>query len=207
MTQGSRGHFIVIEGADGTGTTTQVRALCERLVAEGYQVHSTAEPSGDDIGKLTRAMLRARTMDEAAWRSLALLFAADRLEHLAREVEPKLRAGVHVVCDRYTLSSLVYQGLHVPETWVRELNRYAPPPDHLLVLTLKVEEALRRVAQRRGQAEVYDDETTQRDVHARYERLAREQGAVNIDAAPSPAEVTEHIWAAMRARGFPGSGV
>lgn len=205
MTKASRGHFIVIEGADGTGTTTQVHALCDRLRVEGYEVHSTAEPSAGDIGKLTRAMLRARTMDTSAWRSLALLFAADRLDHIAREIEPKLSAGVHVVCDRYTLSSLVYQGLHLPLAWVRELNRYAPPPDHLFVLTLEVDEALRRVAQRRGQAEVYDDEGTQRDVHARYEELSREQGAVPIDAAPPPAKVTEMLWTTLVTRGFPAS--
>lgn len=205
MTKASRGHFIVIEGADGTGTTTQAHALCARLLAEGYPVHSTAEPSAGDIGKLTRAMLRARTMDASAWRSLALLFAADRLEHIAREVEPQLSAGVHVVCDRYTLSSLVYQGLHVPLDWVRELNRYAPLPDHLLVLTLEVEEALRRVAQRRGQAEVYDEEGTQREVHARYEQLARDYNVVHIDAAPPPEQVTESLWTTLLARGFPGS--
>ncbi|MFZ9887358.1 MAG: dTMP kinase [Myxococcota bacterium] len=203
MAHASRGHFIVIEGADGTGTTTQVRSLCQRLVAEGHEVHATAEPSGGEIGKLTRETLRARTMDESAWRSLALLFAADRLEHVAREIEPKLRAGVHVVSDRYTLSSLVYQGLHVPEPWVRELNRFAPPPDHLLVLTLDVDEALRRVAQRRGQAEVYDDEEVQRRVHAGYAKFSSEYGAVAIDAAPGPAQVTDNLWMALQGRGFP----
>src|SRR6185503_20411145 len=108
-----RGALIVLEGVDGAGTTTQVRLLAERLRARGSRVHTTAEPSSGPIGKLLRRALSGRLTDGDApdaarpsWQTLALLFAADRLDHLAREVEPELAAGAIVLCDRYDHSTL-----------------------------------------------------------------------------------------------------
>ena len=94
--------------------------VADALRAAGRHVHTTAEPSKGPIGVLIRQMLggdRART---AIHRELALLFAADRLDHMAREIEPQLAAGVDVVSDRYVLSSLVYQSLDLPLDWVRD---------------------------------------------------------------------------------------
>jgi dTMP kinase len=87
-----RGRFVVIEGLDGAGTTTQARLLGERLRAEGRAVHVTAEPSGGPVGALIRQVLQHRVNGGAGGgfdaAGLALLFAADRLDHLAAEVEP-----------------------------------------------------------------------------------------------------------------------
>jgi dTMP kinase len=118
---------VVLEGLDGAGTTTQGRLLADALRADGRTVHLTAEPSGGPIGVLVRQVLKRRIVgrdgapfDPAA---LALLFAADRLDHAAVEIAPKLAAGVDVVSDRFTLSSLAYQGLDLGDMdWVEAVN-------------------------------------------------------------------------------------
>lgn len=204
MADTARGTFIVIEGPDGTGTTTQARSLAKVLEAAGHKTHVTAEPSSNTIGKLTREWLRDRPMDIAAWRTLALLFAADRLDHVAHEIQPKLDEGVHVICDRYRLSSLVYQGLHLPDSWVFDLNRYALRPDHLVVLQLTLDQAFERTEARRGTREVYDDRQLQADIHARYNELAPRLGALRVPAEGGVDEVTQRIYAALEKHGFPG---
>lgn len=203
MSARERGSFIVIEGPDGAGTTTQARALAKRLEDEGHRAHVTAEPSQLAIGRLTREWLRDRPMDLAAWRTLALLFAADRLDHVAHEIQPKLDEGVHVICDRYRLSSLVYQGLHLPDSWVFDLNRYALRPDHLFVLELDLDEAFARTTARSGTREVYDAREVQAQVHARYSELGPRIGAVRVSAHGSPEEVTERLRLSLEKRGFP----
>src|SRR5688572_8576363 len=100
-----RGRFIVVEGPDGVGTTTQAAAVANALEQRGRRTHVTAEPSKGAIGQLVRARLK----HEGDKETLALLFAADRLDHWHGEVRPQLDAGVDVVSDRYVLSSLVYQ--------------------------------------------------------------------------------------------------
>ena len=136
----ARGRFIVIEGIDGAGTTTQARRLGERLREAGRKVHVTAEPSGGAIGALVRQVLSGRLRGRAPdgpfdAEALALLFAADRLDHARAEIEPALQAGIDVVSDRYTLSSLAYQSLTTGDArWVDQVNARAPAPDVTILL-------------------------------------------------------------------------
>jgi dTMP kinase len=105
--------FIALEGIDGSGTTTQKARLAAALRDRGLDVLETFEPSEGPLGTMARGMLRGD--DPAAPDLLALVFAADRLEHLSRCIEPALAAGRTVICDRYVLSSLVYQSGVDPE--------------------------------------------------------------------------------------------
>ncbi len=194
-----RGRFIVLEGADGTGTTTQARALADHLIAKGRTVHVTAEPSRGPIGALIRQMLGGERPREAIHRELALLFAADRLDHLAREIEPKLVAGVDVISDRYVLSSLVYQSLDLPLPWIESLNQHAPPAEVTVLLTLPVDVALARVLGRAGQGEVFDAREVQARVHARYLELAQRAHARVVDGDGAIAEVSARLCAAVDA--------
>lgn len=194
-----RGRFIVLEGADGTGTTTQARALAHHLGAKGRSVHVTAEPSRGPIGTLIRQMLGGDRPREAIHRELALLFAADRLDHLAREIEPNIAGGVDVISDRYLLSSLVYQSLDLPLSWVESLNQHAPPADVTVVLTLPLDAALARVAGRAGQPEVFDAREVQARVHARYLELAPRVAARVIDGGGAVDDVTERLCAVVDA--------
>ena len=170
-----RGRFIVIEGLDGAGTTTQARLLGERLRLAGRAVHVTAEPSGGPVGALVRQVLLKRVTGGRAGafdaHALALLFAADRLDHVTSEVAPRLAEGSDVVSDRYTLSSLAYQSLTTGDLgWVEVINRRAVAPDLTIFLRVRPGMALGR---RRGAGttpELYEVDAFQRQVALSYER-------------------------------------
>lgn len=169
------GRFVVLEGLDGAGTTTQSRLLGERLRAEGRKAHVTAEPSSGPVGALLRLVLQKRINGGAGDgfdpHALALLFAADRLDHLSSEVLPRLAAGEDVVSDRYTLSSLAYQSLTTGDAgWIEEINGRARAPD--LTIFLRVRPAL-ALGRRRGagtRPELYEEDAFQRQVSRSYER-------------------------------------
>lgn len=166
------GLFVVLEGIDGSGTTTQAERLRGRLGAARRPVHVTREPSVGPVGSLLRLVLTQRTSLPGTYHSqtMALLFAADRLDHAAAEIEPHLRDGTVVISDRYDLSSIVYQSVTASSdpdeqarvaSWVRELNRYAPRPDITIVLDVKAEVAAQRRRARGGAVELFDDGTLQ----------------------------------------------
>src|SRR5690242_14637174 len=107
-----RGMLVALEGIDGSGTSTQMGPLAALVRARGCEVVTTAEPTGGPIGMLLRQALRRQLrLDDA---TLALLFAADRLDHLSHEVEPALARGAVVLTDRYILSSYAYQSSTLP---------------------------------------------------------------------------------------------
>lgn len=184
--------FIVLEGIDGSGTTTQLARVAAALRAKGRRVHETAEPSGGPIGRLVRQALRgAERLDPEA---LALLFAADRVDHLAREIEPALARGEIVICDRYVGSSLVYQGAFCDADWVAEINRHARPADLTLVLDLPESEAAARRAARGGEAELFEDRRLQARLAAAYRRLGeRLPAVVVVDGRGTPDEVEARL--------------
>jgi len=144
-----RGLFLVLEGLDGAGTTTQTRLLIDRLEAAGHRAESTREPTAGPLGGVIRLAIEKRL--EMDPRSLALAFAADRVDHFHNPVngiERRLREGAHVVSDRYAPSSLAYQALDADIGWLAEINAHAPPPDRTYFLRVSPEVAWRRVAAR-----------------------------------------------------------
>lgn len=191
-----RGRFIVLEGADGVGTTTQRGLLATALIACGRRVHETAEPSTGAVGRLIREMLRTRAHDDASKRELALLFAADRLDHVHNEVEPRLAEGIDVVSDRYLLSSYVYQSLDLPLAWVRELNTHAPAADLTLLVTLPLEDALGRLGSRGAALDLFENRVLQARVHVLYEQLAPLVSARIVDGRGTMEEVALRLAAA-----------
>jgi dTMP kinase len=195
------GRFYVIEGADGVGTSTQSRALATMLSEAGRRPHVTAEPSSGPIGRLIRELLGGDRPREEVHRELALLFAADRLDHVAREIVPRITEGYDVISDRYLLSSLVYQALDLPLEWVTALNRYAPVPDATVLLTVPLEVALARLQARAGQAEIFDDRAVQARVHQRYAQLGAHVSAITVDADAPVADVTLRIRRALEQAG------
>lgn len=165
------GRLIVIEGLDGAGTTTQVRRLVEHLNAHGTPAHGTREPSDGPIGRLIREMLtgaHAIEGEKLSQSTFGLLFAADRLDHLQREVEPKLRAGVTVVSDRWYHSSLAYQGTGADRDWIATLNARARRPDITVFLKVRPEVAAQRRAAARRTEELFEDLRMQQEVDAGY---------------------------------------
>jgi dTMP kinase len=169
------GRFIVIEGLDGAGTTTQTQRLAAFLRERGRRVHATAEPSAGPAGALARLVLTRRVggasggaFDAAA---LALLFAADRLDHVAAEIAPRLAEGTDVVCDRFTLSSLAYQSLTTGDAaWVEAVNAKALAPDVTIFLRVPARVAVGRRFAASSARELFEVPAFQRRVARAYER-------------------------------------
>jgi len=201
----------VLEGLDGAGTTTQARLLGERLRGAGRVAHVTAEPSGGPVGALVRQVLTARVSGRPGERldpaALALLFAADRIDHFEVEIAPKLAAGVDVVSDRFTLSSLAYQGLDLGDMdWVEAVNGRAAAPDVVLFLRVRAEVAMRRRKAASLDRELFEVEAFQRKVARSYEtameRLRRAgQQVVELDGEAPVDAVAATIWAAVEELG------
>lgn len=173
------GVFVVIEGIDGAGSTTQCARYASHLRASRRMVHVTREPSAGPVGSLIRLILTQRITLPRAHQAeaMALLFAADRLDHVAAEVEPHLRDGYVVVSDRYDLSSLAYQSITAGAgdaaasvEWIRALNRHARRPDVTVVLDVSPEVAAQRRRERGGAAEIFDDADLQSRLAAAYLR-------------------------------------
>lgn len=178
----ARGLFIVFEGIDGAGTTTQAARLTEWLRGRGELVHRTYEPSTGPIGTMIRQILghrltaknlagEAQPMDPS---TVALLFAADRLDHLQNEIEPHLAAGYHVVCDRYVVSSLAYQSVDVDLRFVRQINEKAIDPDFTFYLQVRPELAMDRIDASRAGKDTFENLPFLREVASAYDAIFTE---------------------------------
>lgn len=175
--------FIVLEGIDGSGTTTQLGRLARTLDARGQRTCSTREPSAGPVGRLLRQALTGTLGDERGpmqldFCTMALLFAADRMDHLRREIEPALERDEIVLCDRYDLSSLIYQSETSPDPaaylpWLVSLNARALRPDLTIVLAVDPGVALERRRARGGAAELFEVPELQVRLAARYAEAAR----------------------------------
>ena len=160
-----QGLFIVIEGVDGAGTTTQVAALANMLKQRRWAVRETREPSTGPVGALLRLCLSGRLVSPGQlgmrapnWKTMALMFAADRMDHIEAEIDPLLEEGVCVISDRYYHSSVAYQSRTASDTsgaiaWIRSINSQARKPDLTLVLDVPADQAKARRRLRGAQAE------------------------------------------------------
>jgi dTMP kinase len=195
--------LIVIEGLDGAGTTTQVKRLVEHVLAKGGKAHATREPSDGPVGRLIREMLtghHAIANQKIAQSTFGLLFAADRLDHMQREVEPKLAAGELVVSDRWYHSSLAYQGTGADRDWIATLNARARRPDLTIFLEVRPEVAAQRRAAAGRVQELFEDLRMQEEVAAGYkatiaELMAQGERIETIDGEASPDTVFANICA------------
>lgn len=199
------GRFIVIEGLDGAGTTTQAERLCAALVARGLEVVRTAEPTKGPIGRMIREVLRGEA-DAPSKASLPWLFAADRADHLARVVDPAVARGAWVVSDRYLPSSLAYQSIDHPLEQVASLNATFRAPDLLIMVDIDVDTALERITARGEAREIFEERVALERIAARYAEvmpglIARGWRVVHLDGAQSIDEVAAQVGAAVRALG------
>ncbi|QKQ98615.1 dTMP kinase [Candidatus Nanohaloarchaea archaeon] len=174
------GTFIVVEGADGAGTTTQSKKLAEEL--DAFWTH---EPAANSVGEKVDEMISS---DEYSPEAIALGFAADRMVHLEEEVIPRLMEGQTVVCDRYYHSSLVYQPVLGAEFgWVKELNSEALRPDLTVVLDVSAEIGMERVDDRGRDGNIFEELDFQEKVVVRYRELVDEldESIFLVDASQS----------------------
>jgi dTMP kinase len=196
--------FVVIEAADGAGKSTQARRLVSTLIASGRAAALEVEPTNGPTGRLIREMTGAGARPDP--KTLALLFAADRMEH-SRHIRALLDAGVIVVCDRYALSTAIYQGAASgdpeAERWADQLSAYAVPPDLTLVLEAPIEVCAERLRSRGKPADFFEKAETQRRVHEAYRRAETFRWGdtvVRIDATGTADEVAARVMAAVERR-------
>jgi dTMP kinase len=201
--------FITFEGGEGSGKSTQVSLLAEAFVNSRLNVIKTREPGGSAGAEAIRALLVNGATD--AWDPVAetLLFYAARMDHMTRLVKPAIAAGQHVLCDRFTDSTVVYQGIgkKLGEAYVQSLQRLVLGnfmPDLTLLLDIDPIEGLRRADARKGGENRFEslDVDFHHAVRAGFLNLALEepQRFAVIDASLPVAEVHERIVAIVRER-------
>jgi dTMP kinase len=197
-------NFAVFEGGDGSGTSTQLALLEQKFAIRSPQTpffFPTAEPTKGPIGLLLRSALKNDPVMHPD--TLARLFAADRGEHLYAEngIITRCHRGELVVCDRYTLSSLVYQGIECGETLPRSLNSPFPAPELLFFLDIDPQVAQKRL-ESRPSLEIFEHLEFQMKVRERYLSLLNEYRTAGvrveiIDASESVEDVSSKIWSAL----------
>jgi dTMP kinase len=201
----SRGRFITLEGGEGVGKSTQVKALAEALRYRGVDVLVTREPGGSEGAERIRELLLAGSDDRWGARAEVLLFAAARADHVDKTIRPALEAGRWVLCDRFTDSSLAYQGgaggLGIES--VRSINAAAVGsyfPDRTLVLTLD-EGSDRAKARDRGASDRIGGrlDDYHRKVDAAFRIIAAEEPerVRLVDGRGTPEQVTQRLLDAI----------
>lgn len=206
-----RAMFVVLEGIDGSGTTTQVAKLADRLRREGVNVRATREPSDGPVGTMVRQVLTGRIVVPGGrapgWATMALLFAADRLDHVESEIEPMLATGGVVVSDRYDASSLAYQSVTSGTDasgalqWIRTINRHARRPDLTIVLDVSPGLGAVRRETRGEAAQLYEQNEVQQALATFYRDLQKHQpedNVVVVDGSRSIDEVHEAVYAVVK---------
>ncbi|MDX2047966.1 MAG: dTMP kinase [Chitinophagaceae bacterium] len=194
--------FIALEGIDGSGKSTQVKLLAEKLMASGHKVYTTFEPTDSTIGSFIRTILRGN--NKADHRTIAALFAADRLDHVLNEengILKKLKEGYTVVTDRYYFSSYAYHGTHADMDWVISINAMAAEalrPDINIFIDVPPETAMQRINNNRNKTELFETTENLHNTRSKYleafEKLKHEENIAIINGNRSEESIAKDIW-------------
>ncbi len=198
-----KGKFIVFEGIDGSGKTTQARRLAEFWRGEGREVVLTAEPTSMPTGRALREALSGKVKKSEC--QMAVMFVEDRIAH---NIDPEdgikalVEAGVDVICDRYYYSTLAYQGSSTDYKWVKAMNLRCPEimhPDLCIYIDLLPKQSLERIAKGRDSVEIYENEQTLCAVRDKFLSVIRDLGEVDniciVDGYRTEEQVAEDILA------------
>lgn len=194
MTKPKRGVFICIEGIDVSGKTTQARRLVRNLKLRGFNAVYTTEPSRGRVGEFVRRYVldRKRRLSIAVE---ALLFAADRVDHVENRIKPALENEKILVCDRYIYSTLAYQGATgLSLNWIEQINKFALSPDLALFLDVPPEVLVNRLNRKRSVMETLKN---QRKVREMYMRMVKNGRLTLIDGNKSINDVAENVLAVV----------
>ncbi|MBS7608166.1 MAG: dTMP kinase [Candidatus Bathyarchaeia archaeon] len=197
MKLNKHGFFMCVEGLDGCGKTTQTKILVKELKKMGYEAIYTAEPSHGKIGRFIKRYClhggkRVSSIVEA------LLFAADRYEHVENEVVPALKMGKIVVSDRYVYSSLAYQGAAgLSLDWIRKINQHALTPDLAIYIDVEPEIVVKRLKPKKS---VMENLETQRKVREVYMHFVESGELVRVNGNKPIEEVAKEILSIVLSR-------
>lgn len=209
-----RGRFITFEGGEGTGKSTQIKKLADRLKAARMRILVTREPGGSPGAEIMRHLLLSGIGKLLGPEAETLLFAAARDDHVRTVIEPALNQGAWVLCDRFADSTRAYQGSlgQVPAGLINAMQRVTIgdlKPDLTIILDLPVEIGLARAAARRGSAtpDRFEGEKLafHQGLREAYRKIAADEPArcVLIDANSDADTVAGRVWAAVRERLLP----
>lgn len=210
----TRGRFLTFEGGEGSGKSTQLRLLAERLAAAGIDVITTREPGGSPGAEVIRYLLLSGVGQCVGPDAEALLFAAARDDHVHNVIAPALERGTWVICDRFADSTRVYQGKlgNVDPMLIDALERVTIgdlEPDLTFMLDVPAEVGIERAAKRRKDAQPDRFEAEGKTFHIAlreaYLELARDnpERCIVIDANRPESEISQAIWDAMATRLLP----
>lgn len=201
----NKGKLIVFEGIDGSGKSTQIQLLTERLRNKNIACYATMEPTDSPIGSLIHQIMTGRL--QADPKVIAALFVADRLDHLLNDVNGisrKIEEGTTVLMDRYYFSSYAYQSVDVPMEWIIQANEQSSSilrPDVNLFIDIDPDMALERITKNRFQKELFEEKSRLIQVRQKYiEAFDRLQGVENvaiIDGSRSKEEIAEDVWSVV----------
>ena len=196
-----RGKFIVFEGIDGSGKTTQINRLVKHLQLTGISVHATKEPTDRPIGKVIRQVLNKEL--KMSEKTMAAMFLADRLDHIQNEEDGMLNLveqGTTVVSDRYYLSSYAYHSAHVPLDWVIAANSECAKllrPDLIFFLDITPEASLERIRKSRAFLDLYETEERLTKVRDNYfkamKKIEKEENIIVLDATQNEEVIFKQI--------------
>ena len=194
--------FIAFEGIDGSGKSTQVKLLSEKLAKDSHKVYSTFEPTDGPIGSLIRKIFK-REM-EADHKTIAALYLADRLEHLLNKTNgilKKMEEGYTVISDRYYFSSYAYHGTHMPIDWVIDANSLCAQllrPDLTIFIDVPPEVCVQRLSKNRNMIELYEDLENLHKVREKYfeafDKLKNEENIFIINGDQPFEKIFNDIW-------------
>lgn len=202
MQEKKTGNFIVFEGIDGSGKSTQVQLLKNRLARMGVPFYATFEPTDSPIGSLIHQMMTGRIVSDN--KVVAALFVADRLDHLLNPLNgvcAKIQDGISVISDRYYFSSYAYHSVDMPMDWVVAANSQSAEllrPSVTVFIDVDPEDAIRRIAKTRSQPELF--ETRERLISVRkkyfeaFEKLRDSENVLVVDGGRDPRAVEAEIW-------------
>lgn len=196
------GKLIAFEGIDGSGKSTQIGLLYERMKKEGIRCDTTMEPTHSPIGSLVRQILTGQLRADS--RTIAALFAADRLDHLLNEengIVRKIKEGTTVITDRYYFSSYAYHSVDVPMDWVIELNEQSRKilrPAVSFFIDVDPETAMERIIKNRSRRELFEKKSYLVQVREKYleafEKRKDVETVIRIDGNRGEEEIAEEIW-------------
>ncbi len=194
--------FIAFEGIDGSGKSTQVKLLTEKLEEAGVKVYTTCEPTDSPIGKIIRDIFTHKI--EADHRTIAGLFVADRLDHLLNKTNgilKKLEEGYTVITDRYYFSSYAYQSTHMDLDWVIKANSLSADllrPDLNIYIDISPEISIERLNKGRSTIELYETLENLQNVRDKYfevmDLLKNEEKVLITNGNSSPEIISNEIW-------------
>ncbi len=198
----NKGKFIVLEGIDGSGKSTQIQYLTEKLMQHGILCYPTMEPTDSPIGSLIHQIMIGRIKTDN--KVIAALFVADRLDHLLNDVNgivPKIQEGVTIVSDRYYFSSFAYHSIDMPMEWVIQANQQCMEilkPTVSIFIDVEPDVAIGRIAKNRFHQELFEKKSRLIKVREKYleafEKLKESEHVVIINGNRDTKAIADDIW-------------